>query len=78
MKRRIANKTVAERIADDVFTIIDSGLANRPGPYPLLVDDDRAMLPWQMCRADIIAFIKHGFGREWASLVAATEALTLH
>jgi hypothetical protein len=75
MKR---HKTKAERIADDVFTIIDSGLANRPGPYPLLVDDDRAMLPWQMGRADIIALIRHRYGREFASYVAETEALTIH
>ena len=75
MKRR---KTIAERIADDVFIIIDSGLATRPGPYPLLVDNDRAMLPWQMGRAEIIAFIKNRYGREWASHVATTEALTLH
>ena len=75
MKR---HKTKAERIADDVFTIFESGLATRPGPYPLLVDDNRAMLPWQMGRADIIAFIRHRYGHAFASYVAETEALTLH
>ena len=69
---------MAERIADDVFTIIDSGLARRPGPYPLLVDDERAMLPWQMGRADIIAFVKNRYGREFASYVAEDPVMILH
>jgi hypothetical protein len=66
MRRRNTAKTISERIADDVLTIIDSGLANRPGPYPLLVDG-RAILNWQMGRADIIALVKRKHGRKWAS-----------
>jgi hypothetical protein len=46
--------------------------------YPLLVDDDRAMLPWQMGRAEIIAFIKNRYGREFASYVAKDPVMILH
>ena len=81
MRRRVS---VSPEVTEMVIQIIDSGFAPERAkrPYTLFVFDSagrpcpRAI--WEMTPADIVEFVRHRWGNDYAEWVAEAPALTVH